>query len=161
MNLINQYHNLFAYHFDTTFKLLDCAQQISESKLVVDPGYSHGSIHNLFFHLLRTDISWRTGLETGQQVSGIRASDYPDMPSLRIGFKNEQIAWREYLDSLDDAQIGCEINITNWRGVEISFKLWHILQHVVLHGMQHHSEIAQQLTENGCSPGDIDFIFYT
>jgi len=160
MNLIDQFHNLFAYHFDTTFKLLDCAEQVSGSKLVVDLGYSHGSIHNLFFHVLRTDSSWRMGLETGQQVSGVHDRDYPDLASLRIGLKNEQIAWKEYLDGLDDAQIGGEIDITNRRGEEISFKLWHILQHVVLHGMQHQSEIAHQLTENGCSPGDIDFIFY-
>jgi len=34
------------------------------------------------------------------------------------------------------------------------------LQHLILHGMQHHTEIAQLLTLKGQSPGDIDFIFY-
>jgi hypothetical protein len=37
---------------------------------------------------------------------------------------------------------------------------WQVLHHVVLHGMQHHAEIAAQLTSQGLSPGDIDFVFY-
>jgi uncharacterized damage-inducible protein DinB len=37
---------------------------------------------------------------------------------------------------------------------------WRILQHLVLHGMQHHTEIAHGLTVKGHSPGDIDFIFF-
>jgi uncharacterized damage-inducible protein DinB len=37
---------------------------------------------------------------------------------------------------------------------------WRIFQHLVLHGMQHHTELAQLLTAKGQSPGDIDFVFY-
>jgi uncharacterized damage-inducible protein DinB len=38
--------------------------------------------------------------------------------------------------------------------------MWRILQHVILHGMQHASEIAKRLTEFGHSPGNIDFIYF-
>ncbi len=31
---------------------------------------------------------------------------------------------------------------------------------LVLHGMQHHAELALMLTQKGKPPGDIDFIFY-
>lgn len=53
-----------------------------------------------------------------------------------------------------------EIELTSRRGELYTFKLWRVLQHLIMHGMQHHSELAQLLTNEGKSPGDIDFIFY-
>ena len=38
--------------------------------------------------------------------------------------------------------------------------LWRVLQHLILHGMQHHAELAQLLTAKGQSPGNLDFIFF-
>ncbi|HXF60224.1 MAG TPA: hypothetical protein VNK95_01325 [Caldilineaceae bacterium] len=50
--------------------------------------------------------------------------------------------------------------MTSARGQTATLPLWRVLQHLVLHGMQHHTEIAQLLTTKGESPGDIGFIFF-
>jgi hypothetical protein len=37
---------------------------------------------------------------------------------------------------------------------------WLVLHHLLLHGMQHHAELAQLPTLQARSPGDMDFIFH-
>jgi uncharacterized damage-inducible protein DinB len=52
------------------------------------------------------------------------------------------------------------IDLTSMKGDKYSFMCWRILEHIVIHGVQHCTEISQLLTNKGHSPGDIDFLFY-
>jgi uncharacterized damage-inducible protein DinB len=157
----SQYQILFAYHWHTTRRLMELASRLSEFDYKDSPGYGHGSIHDLFFHLLRTDQSWRMALQTGKQLSPLRPGDYPDLPTLASALDGEQKEWQELLDELSAAAIEAEIALTSWRGNTYHIPLWRVLQHLVLHGMQHHAELAHLLTAKGQSPGNLDFIFYS
>jgi uncharacterized damage-inducible protein DinB len=161
MSIDSQFQTLFAYQWHTTLKLMESAARLSDADYKANPGYGHGSIHDLFFHILRTGRSWRIALETGRQQSGISAAEYPDLASLRNGFAQEQAAWSALLDTLSPDKIAGDIELITWRGDKHTFALWRVLQHLVLHSMQHHTEIAQLLTAKGQSPGDLDFIFYS
>lgn len=160
MSLQAHYQTVFRYHFATTARLMDEAAQLEEAAYRHHPGYGHGSIHELLCHLLRTDNSWRHGLLSGKQQAGLRTEDLGDLTALRAAFAQEAADWQAYLDSLDDGQIAGEMEMFDWRGNPHTFVLWRILQHVILHGMQHHAELAALLTAQGRSPGDIDFLFY-
>ncbi len=156
----DQFNTLFAYNWHTTNRLIERAANLSEEEYHANPGYGHGSIHDLFFHLLRAGRSWRMALQTGKQLSGIEAEDFPGLDTLQAGFEVEKGAWNDLLESLSAEQIEGEIELTSWRGDVYTFKRWRILQHVIMHGMQHHTELAHLLTARGQSPRDIDFIFY-
>jgi uncharacterized damage-inducible protein DinB len=140
---------------------MESARNLGEADYKRSPSYGRGSVHGLLFHVLRADQGWRLGLETGRQLSPLREEDFPDLKSLQTGFEDEQGAWQALLDRLAAEDIGGNIELTTWRGDVVTFARWRILQHVVLHGMQHHSELAQLLTAKGQSPGNIDFIFFT
>ncbi len=155
-----QFQTLFAYHWHTTRRLMELAAKLAEADYTDNPGYGHGSIHDLLFHLLSTDQGWRVGLESGQQPLPLRQEDFPDLNSLQNGFEREQLAWQALLDSLDPEEIEGQVNLTTLRGHQVTFLRWRVLQHLVLHGMQHHTELAQLLTAKGQSPGNIDFIFF-
>lgn len=155
-----QFQILFAYHWHTTERLMGLAEKLSEAEYHENPGYGHGSVHDLLFHLLRTDQSWSMALQTGKQLAPINPQDFPTLSDLQEGFASEQQAWQSLLDGLSAGEIEAEIELTSWRGDTYTFPRWRILQHVVLHGMQHHTELAQLLTARGHSPGNIDFIFY-
>jgi len=156
----SQFQTMFAYHWHINLRLTECAARLGEADYKDNPGYGHGSIHDLLFHVLRTDQGWRLGLETGRQLSPLRQEDFPDLTSLQIGFEREQVAWQALLDRLGAEEIEGNIDLTTWRGDMMTFPRWRILQHLVLHGMQHHSELAQLLTAKGQPPGNIDFIFF-
>ena len=155
-----QYQTLFAYHWYTNQRLLESAAKLEESDYTSQPGYGHGSLHDLFFHLLRTLRNWRGALENDQEQWRLRPEDFPDLNSLRVGFEQEQEAWTAMLDRLSAEEIEGDVSVTR-SGITRVFPLWRALQHLVLHGMQHHTEVAQLLTAKGESPGDLDFIFYT
>jgi uncharacterized damage-inducible protein DinB len=109
---------------------------------------------------MRTLNSWRSGLETGKRLSPIKPEDYPTLESLKTGFQQEQAAWQVLMDKLSDEEIEGDVHLTTRSGEIVDIPRWRILQHLVLHGMQHHTELAHLLTLKGRSPGDIDFIFF-
>jgi uncharacterized damage-inducible protein DinB len=153
------FESLFAYHWHTNFRLLNCASQLSDPEISMDPDYGRGSIFNLFFHILRSDNTWRFVLETGRPLSPLRVEDYPDLKAVESGLGNEQNKWQSLLDRLSPVEIESSME-TDRRGETVLIARWRILQHVILHGMQHHTELAQILTQKGQSPGNIDFIFF-
>jgi uncharacterized damage-inducible protein DinB len=130
---------LFDYHWHTTNRLMEGAAKLTLDDYHANPGFGHGSVHDLLFHLLRTDRSWRLAL---------------------AGFAEEQVAWQALLGSLTVEEFEGDVDLTNWRGEPVTFARWRVLHHLVLHGMQHHAELAALLTAKGQSPGNIDFIFY-
>ena len=160
MSLKEHFQTLFEYHMHTTRHLIASAAQLDHEVYHQDGEYGHGSIHDLLFHLLQADQGWRIGLETLKQEAGLPADDYASLESLSQAFEEEELAWEAYLRGLSGADIESDLTLTDRRGNHRTFPLWRILQHLILHGMQHHSEIAQMLTLAGQSPGNLDFIFY-
>ena len=156
-----QFEILFAYHFKTTLHLLSTAHEVGEPALHEDPQYGRGSIYAIMLHLLTADRGWRIGLETGQQTRLLDPEQSFDLDQLQNEFEAEAGAWAKFLAGLDDETIAVDIELTTLRGNVRTFARWQILQHLLLHGMQHHAELAQLLTERGHSPGDLDFIFFT
>ena len=154
------FQTLFAYHWHTHNRLFELASQLSETDYRQNPGYGQGSIHDLFFHTMRTLNSWRSGLETGKRLSPFKAEDFPTYEALKKGFQQEQAAWQTLLDKLGEDEIEGDIRLTTRSGEIVDIPCWRVLQHLALHGMQHHTELAELLTRKGKSPGDIDFIFY-
>jgi uncharacterized damage-inducible protein DinB len=155
------FETLFAYQWHTNARLLASAAKLDPSELAENPGYGRGSILDLFFHLLRAGQAWRLGLETGKQLpSQVQPEDFGTLTALEAGFLEEKAAWETLLGSLSAAEIEGEKTLIDRRGNPFIVPRWRILQHLILHGMQHHTEIAQLLTQKGQSPGDIDFIFY-
>lgn len=154
------FQSLFDYHWHTTRRMMDCAVKLGEADFHSNPGYGRGSIHDLLLHLLRTDNSWRLALETGRQTSTVRPDDFPGLEQFQAGFKDEQVAWQALLDKSSAKEIEETIQLTSRRGDVYNIPRWRVMQHVVLHGMQHHAELAQLLTAKSQSPGDIDFIFF-
>lgn len=160
MSIQNHYQTLFAYSWSTNRKLRERAARLEEGTLEATPGPVRRSLYELFFHLLAAQTGWRVALETGTQPGRIQPEDFLDLPSLDAGYLQEEQAMNALLAGLDDYRISGDISLTTRRGHTHTMPCWWVLQHLVLHAMQHHTEIALLLTEHGQSPGDIDFIFY-
>jgi len=154
------FQTLFAYHWHIDSRLLDLAAQLAEADYKEQPGYGKGSMHDIFFHLMRAQNNWRQGIETGKRINPVNPEDFQTLESVQSGLQKEQTAWKIYLDNLSADEIEGDVTLTRRSGDVENVPCWRILQHLILHGMQHHTELAHLLTIKGKSPGDIDFIFY-
>jgi uncharacterized damage-inducible protein DinB len=155
-----QIEALYEYHWTTTERLLESAGKLKPESYHAKLDYGHGSIHNLLFHILASDHGWRLALETGSQQSRLEPGAFPDFESIQSLLAEERDVWCDYITHLSDADLQDDVTLTTLRGHEHTFQRWHILVHLILHGMQHHSELSQLLTDQDLSPGNIDFIFY-
>ena len=160
-----QFQTQFAYHWHTNKRLLETAVQLDEAEVgtsvQAENEYGRGGIYDLFLHLFQADQGWRRALETGQQVAVPGRETYPDLAALQAAFAEEETAWSNFLDDLSPVEIEATVELTTRRNTQFAAPRWRILQHVLFHGMQHHTELAQLLTAKGHSPGDIDFLFFT
>jgi uncharacterized damage-inducible protein DinB len=87
------------------------------------------------------------------------AKDMADIDALVALFEIERNGWRELVATFDAATLFETIERQSPFGT-IVLTIWQTMQHVILHGMGHHTELARMLTEAGQSPNDIDFLFY-
>jgi uncharacterized damage-inducible protein DinB len=99
-------------------------------------------------------------LETGQQPPRLDASRLTNAATLGAALAEEFDRWQQLLAGLSDAQVDGDVTLTTARGQRGDVAYWRVLQHLAFHNMQHATELAQLLTAQGHSPGDLDFIFY-
>jgi len=155
-----QYQILFNYHWQTTQRLMGLAAKLDEVDYFHKPEDDSGSLHEKLLHILRANHAWHQSLIAGSQQRPLSRKQFDDIAALQAGFDCEQSSWDEMLAGWTEAELGESVNLIRSDGTEYCFVLWRILQHLILHGMQHHAEIAQMLTNFGHSPGNLDFIFF-
>ena len=66
----------------------------------------------------------------------------------------------QFIEGLTDERLSETIQYKNTKGVPHQQVLWKMMAHVVNHGTQHRAEAAAMLTDFGCSPGDVDMIYF-
>jgi uncharacterized damage-inducible protein DinB len=150
------------YHHWATERILEGAGRLEEAAYRGAGANGGRGVHDTLFHMLRVDHVWRTVCERpGEPFTPLAPEDYPDLATIRVAWEREAEALFAILDRLSDDELAVVVEIRDWRGQASRIERWRTLFQMLLHGMQHRSELAQLLTEHGHSPGDIDFIIYT
>ncbi|MGZ9166077.1 MAG: DinB family protein, partial [Anaerolineales bacterium] len=133
---------------------------LSQEELVAPAPFPYGGLHGTLLHILEAEWSWRALFQKIEDASELLPADYPDLPAIETRWREEEIAMRAYLAGLRDQDMDSHLRYTTDTGIKRDRILWHCLLHVVNHGTQHRSEAAALLTENGHSPGDLDFTVF-
>jgi uncharacterized damage-inducible protein DinB len=152
---------LYDYNYWATEKLLKQAQNLSHEKFTADTTFCFGSMRGTFVHILSAEWIWRMRCQEGVSPEKmIEEGTFPELEPLRSKMIEEKTNMLGYIKTLSESDLDRTVAYKNTRGDDLENRLWHILVHVVNHGTQHRSEIAEMLTRYGHSPGDIDFIVY-
>lgn len=152
------YQIQFSFHFDETQRLLELAHALPDDIYRATNGYSRDGIHNTFVHLLGASQLWRNVI-ANRAPSFSDAEETADIDALVALFEIERNGWRELVATFDAESLFGNIERQSPFGT-IVLTIWQTLQHMILHGMAHHTELARMLTEAGQSPNDSDFLFY-
>jgi uncharacterized damage-inducible protein DinB len=151
---------LIDYDDWATGRVLELAAGISAEQAQAPAETNHGCLHSLLFHIIRTTYLWRNLMQSGSPPEPLQLSDFPDIPAIQGFWLGESERLRETVARLSPTDLAQEISIMDPQGKVHHLVAWHMLVHTLLHAMQHRSEAAVLLTKYGCSPGDLDFIFY-
>jgi uncharacterized damage-inducible protein DinB len=152
------YHVQFSFHFAETQRLLALARALPEDVYRAKIDYSYESIHNTFAHLLSASRLWRNVI-ADTEVSLLASGDIAGIDAFAALFEIEREGWHELIATFDAATLLGSIERQTPFGT-MALPIWQTLQHVILHGMGHHTELARMLFEAGQLPGDIDFLWY-
>lgn len=152
------YQTQFSFHFDETQRLLALARSLPDDIYRATNGYSRDGIHNTFVHLLGASQLWRNVI-ANREPAFSEAEDMADIDALITLFEIERNGWHELVATFDADTLFETIERQSPFGI-IRLTIWQTMQHVILHGMGHLTELAHMLTEAGQSPNDIDFLFY-
>ena len=151
---------LYKYNQWANARILNAAANVSQEQFHADASYPHGGLRGTLTHTLFAEWIWRTRWEGTSPTSRIKADEFPTFESLRTRWWEEEKLLMAFVESLTDEKLNQVIHYRNTKGVAMEQILWKMMAHVVNHGTQHRAEAAALLTDFGCSPGDVDMIYF-
>lgn len=151
---------LYQYNQWANAKILDAAANVTQEQYLAPASFPHGGLRGTLVHALSAEWIWRMRWEGTSPTSSLKPDEFPTLASLRTRWAIEEWKLMTFVERLSDEQLNSTFDYKNTSGKSFTRVLWHTMAHVVNHGTQHRSEAAALLTDFGCSPGDIDLLFF-
>ena len=156
---------LYDYNVWANGLILKFSEQLPEEQFTQESSHSHGSIRDTLVHVMSAEWVWRERMQ-GRPIDLAAARDdldpgkFPTVEKLYHRWFDEELAMRNFMGDLSEDGFQGSFKYIRSSGQEVEDTIADILAHVVLHGMQHRSEVAAVLTEFGFSPGNLDYYTY-
>lgn len=151
---------LYKYNQWSNAKILNAAANVTQEQFLAEASYPHGGLRGTLTHTLFAEWIWRNRWEGSSPTVRLKPEEFPTIESLRRRWLEEEKLLMAFVESLTDERLIQVIQYKNTKGVPLQQTLWKMMAHVVNHGTQHRAEAAAMLTNFGCSPGDVDMIYF-
>jgi uncharacterized damage-inducible protein DinB len=151
---------LYKYNQWANTKILGAAANVTTEQFLAPASYPHGGLRGTLTHILFAEWIWRSRWQGTSPTFRIRPDEFPTFEALRARWMEEEILLMAFVAELTDEKLNKPFSYKNTRGEPFEQILWKAMAHVVNHGTQHRAEAAALLTEFGCSPGDVDMIYF-
>ena len=151
---------LFQYNQWTTDKILEATSHVTPEQFLAPAPFPHGGLRSTLVHALFAQWIWRMRWEGMSPNYRLRPEEFPTFNALRARFDEEDQLLMVFVDNVPEERLNQKFYYHNTAGQPKEHTLWQAMVHLVNHGTQHKTEAAAMLTEYGCSPGDIDMIYY-
>jgi uncharacterized damage-inducible protein DinB len=151
---------LYNYNRWANAKILNAGANVTQEQFLAGAAYPHGGLRGTLVHILFAEWIWRSRWEGSSPTFRIKPEEFPTLESLHIRWMQEEKLLMEFVESLTDEKLNNPFQYSTTKGEPQERILWQAMAHVVNHGTQHRAEAAALLTEFGCSPGDVDMIYF-
>ncbi len=157
---IETIRTLYDYHYWARDRVLAAASEITPDQFTQSKGHSFDTVQGTLVHLMNSERLWLNRWQSQPDGTVLNPSDFPMLDAVRMYWESLQMRMWKFIEGLDQAALNRMIRYTNSRGVLSEFPLWHMMTHVITHGVHHRSEAATMLTEFGHAPESLDMIVY-
>lgn len=156
---------LYGYNQWATGRVLDAATGLTAEQWLASGSAGRGSVRDTLVHVLDAQWTWLARWDGSLAHADphrltFNRADFPDVAAVRAVWMAVDQATQAFVDGLNEADVARFSTYTYANGVTYRQPLWQMMLHVANHGTQHRSEVAAMLTGFGCSPGDLDMLFY-
>ena len=151
---------LYKYNQWSNGKILDTTANVTQQQFLANASFPHGGLRGTLTHVLFAEWIWRNRWEGIFPSLRFKPEEFPTFDSLKTRWLHEQNLLMKFVDGITDERLNRPFQYKNTQGEPKESILWHAMIHVVNHGTQHRAEAAAMLTEYGCSPGDLDLIYF-
>jgi uncharacterized damage-inducible protein DinB len=117
-------------------------------------------VRGTLVHTLFAEWIWRSRWQGNSPTVRFKPEEFPTFDSLKERWSQEDKALMEFVEGLSDEQLNQTFQYRTTGGEPREQILWQAMAHVVNHGTQHRAEAAALLSNFGCSPGDVDMIYF-
>jgi uncharacterized damage-inducible protein DinB len=153
------FRTLFDHLYWGRDKVLSAAEGMTEEEYAKPNGFTYKSLRGILTHCLAGESNWMARAR-GEAPLPTREDDLPTVAALKARWSEDEAKERAYLAGLKDEDLTSIATFTGRDGNQRTMVVWHILQLVYSHTLQHRAEAAEALTMVGRSPGDMDFPMY-
>ena len=151
---------LYKYNQWANAKIFGAAANVTTEQFLAPASYPHGGLCGTLTHTLFAEWIWRNRWQGTSPTFRIKADEVPTFDSVRARWTEEETLLMAFVAELTDEKLNHTFSYKNTRGEPFEQILWKAMAHVVNHGTQHRAEAAAMLTDFGCSPGDVDMIYF-
>ncbi|MBK8022409.1 MAG: DinB family protein [Chloroflexi bacterium] len=146
----DSFRDLFDYHIDANRRLWESSvMTLTDGQFSQKLDYSVGSIRNQCVHLMTVDERWFCSLRRVEVPRMLNPVHYPRREKIRAYWDRVEGEMRAYLAYLDDDQLEDFLD---------DMPTWAVLQHIVLHGVDHRAQMLAALRMLGAPTYSQDFI---
>jgi uncharacterized damage-inducible protein DinB len=151
---------LYQYNQWANARILNAAANVTPEQFLATASFPHGGLRGTLAHALSAEWIWRNRWEGTSPTSVLKPDEFPTFEALRSRWAEEEKKLMAFVENITDERLNQPFDYKNTSGTPLTRILWQAMAHVVNHGTQHRTEAAALLTDLGCSPGDIDLIFF-
>lgn len=149
------------YHRWANGVLADEVRRIDESDYRRDAGLFFDSLHGTLNHILLVDRLWYARFTGGDfSPDGLDEELEPDRLELLSRIDERGRTWIDYVDALDERQLGDPLTYVNTRGQRRQLERGPTLRHVFNHGTHHRGQASAGLTRLGYEAPEMDLLYY-
>lgn len=151
---------LYQYNRWANAKILSAAATVTNAQFLADASFPHGGLRGTLTHILFAQWIWRNRWEGSSPTYRIQPDEFPSFDAFHARWLHEEALLMAFVENVTDEKLNHLLSYKNTRGEPRQQVLWKMMAHVLNHGTQHRAEAAALLTDFGCSPGDVDMIYF-
>jgi len=150
----------FDYGYWANAKLLAVISQLTPGQFTLNVAGAYGSIRNTLVHVLSAERGWLDRCGGPRRGPALKADDFPTLESVVTTWNVVEHQMRAFLRNLTDDDLGRTVEFSLPQTGTQTALLGGMLEHAANHGVHHRGQIALLLRVLGCTPGNVDLLFY-
>jgi uncharacterized damage-inducible protein DinB len=158
--MVEDLKTLFDYSYWANDRLCGVLSQLTTEQFTQPVAGSYGSIRNTMVHMLSAEWGWLERCGGAARGPALNAQDKPTVTSLFERWRHVEACVREFLSTLQDADLGRVVEFAIGGGSRQSMTLGELLHHTAIHGVHHRGQVALLLRMLGHVPGNFDILLY-